>query len=161
MITEQFRWRRWLTMAAAVIALAAVFVTAEPRPQGAQAAACGGHHGVTVVVDFTHFGGGITIACAPGDPTTGLAALRTAGFTLTGTKRYGLAFVCRINNLPAPAADACVNTPPAGARWSYWHAPRHGSWTYSGSGAASYNPAPNTVEGWAFGAGTAPGISPP
>jgi len=145
--------------ATAALALAAGTLLAAPAP--ARAAACTGSTGVTVVVDFTRVGGGITTACAPGNPTTGLAALRGAGFTPTGTRRSGPAFVCRIDGLPTAAQDACVNTPPASAYWSYWHAPRQGTWTYSTLGAASHDPAPDTVEGWSFGSGQEPGISPP
>jgi hypothetical protein len=147
------------SLAAALTLITAVVVV---NPPAASAAACSGSTGVTVVVDFTAFGGGVTTACAPGDPTSGLTALTGAGFTVTGTQRWGLAFVCRINNLPAPAQQACVNTPPATAYWSYWHASTHGAaWTYSSSGATSYNPAPGTVEGWAFGSGSQPSITAP
>ncbi|WBB80390.1 hypothetical protein O7606_03140 [Micromonospora sp. WMMD882] len=142
--------------------VAAVTLTAvEPTPPAAQAAACTGATGVTVVVDFAALGGGVQVACAPGDPATGLAALQTAGFTVTGTSRWGLAFVCRINGKPTAATDPCVNTPPVTAYWSYWHAPAGGAWSYSSSGAGSYNPAPGSVEGWAFGAGAPPSVPAP
>jgi hypothetical protein len=147
------------TTTAAALALAAGALVVAPAP--AQAAACSGTTGVTVVVDFTRVGGDVVTACAPGDPATGLAALQGAGFAPTGTRRSGLAFICRINGLPTAAQDACVNTPPADAYWSYWHAARQGTWTYSTQGATVHNPAQNTVEGWSFGSGQAPGISPP
>jgi hypothetical protein len=150
-----------LTAAVAALVFATGLVAADPAARPAQAAACPGTTGVTVVVDFTAFGGGVTIACATGDPATGLAALQTAGFALTGTKRWGLAFVCRINGLPTAATEACVNTPPASAYWSYWHAVPGGAWSYSTGGASSHNPAPGTVEGWAFGSGAAPSITAP
>ena len=65
----------------------------------------------------------------------GLQALDAAGFTLTGTQRQGLAFVCRINGRPAAdeklATDGnpdyteqCVDTPPPDAYWAYWYADR-------------------------------------
>jgi hypothetical protein len=127
----------------------------------AQASACSGTTGVTVVVDFTAFGGGVTVECAHGDPDTGIEALQDAGFTVIGTQRWGLAFVCRINNLPAPVDEPCIDTPPVNAYWSYWHATPGGSWSYSPVGASSYDPTPGTVEGWSFGAGSAPGITPP
>jgi hypothetical protein len=133
---------------------------ADPAPKAAHAAACVGTTGVTVIVDFTAFGGGVTTACALGDPTSGLTALQGAGFTVTGTKRWGLAFICRLNGLPTAATEACVNTPPASAYWSYWHGTPGGTWSYSTSGASGYNPAPGTVEGWAFGSGSAPSVAP-
>ncbi|MGW9447410.1 hypothetical protein [Streptomyces sp. NPDC055632] len=62
---------------------------------------------------------GTVVRCAPGDQATGLAALRNAGFTIAGTQRWGEAFVCRIEGKPTAATEACVNTPPASAHWSY------------------------------------------
>jgi len=152
--------RRLATLLAATVT-AAGLVAADPAPPVAHAAACSGTSGVTVVVDFTALGGGVQIGCAPGDPATGLAALQGAGFTVTGTARWGLTFVCRIDGLPTSATDPCVNTPPATAYWSYWHAPSGGAWSYSTSGASSYDPAPGSVEGWSFGSGTAPGVPAP
>lgn len=159
------RIRRCATGLATAAVLTAAVLTATglaaAAPQPAQAAACSGTTGVTVVVDFTGFGGGVAVECAVGDPATGLAALQDAGFTVTGTQRWGLAFVCRIDGLPTPATEPCINTPPATAFWSYWHADAGGSWTFSNQGATSYDPAPGTVEGWAFGAGDEPSIPPP
>lgn len=144
--------RALVTLAVSVTAATGLAVAEAPA---ADAAACSSTSGVTVVVDFGSLGGGITTMCAPGDPASGLAALTGAGFTYSFVPRIpGL--VCQINVKPNPCNGA-----PTNAYWSYWHAPRRGTWTYSSSGAGGYNPAPNTVEGWAFGAGTKPGISPP
>lgn len=119
------------------------------------AAACTGTKGVTVVADFTKLGGKVKTACDPTDPKTGLAALKGAGFSYTFVPRFP-GFVCTIDKLPNPCNGA-----PATAYWSYWHAKPHGKWVYSSTGAATYNPKPGSVEGWAFGAGKPPGISPP
>jgi hypothetical protein len=154
------RLRRTVTAVLSILAFATGLAVVDAP--AAHAAACSGSTGVTVVVDFASLGGGVVVACAPGDPTSGLTALTGGGFTVAGTQRWGLAFVCRINGLPTAAQQACVNTPPASAYWSYWHASTHGAaWTYSSLGASSYNPAPGTVEGWAFGAGSAPSITAP
>lgn len=143
-------------LAAAGLGAASVLVGGTP----AEAAACSGSSGVTVVVDFGALGG-LQVGCAPGDPSTGLAALHAAGFSTVGTVHDGPGFVCRISGLPGPDREACNRTPPASAYWAYWHASRGGSWSYSSLGALSYNPAPGTVEGWAFGSGARPGIAPP
>jgi hypothetical protein len=140
-----------------VAALGAALVLAGPVP-AASAAACSGSSGVTVVVDYGALGG-IQVGCAAGDPGSGLSALHGAGFGTVGTQKDGPAFVCRINGVPA--ADPCVLTPPSSAYWSYWHGSRGGSWGYSSLGAAGYNPAPGSVEGWSYGAGGRPGIAPP
>ncbi|GIJ79956.1 hypothetical protein SAMN05443287_102478 [Micromonospora phaseoli] len=162
MSRAQISVRRWFAGLLAVAVVAAGLIVVEPSPRAAQAAACTGTSGVTVVVDYGPLGGGVQVACALGDPATGLAALQGAGFTVTGTQRWGLAFVCRINGQPTAASDPCINTPPASAYWSYWHASGSGAaWSYSTLGAGSYNPAPGTVEGWSFGSGAAPGITAP
>jgi hypothetical protein len=114
--------------------------------------------GVTLVVDFTAMNAGVIVTCVSGDPASGWEAL-TAVYTVVGSQQSGGALVCRINN--QPAADPCVRNPPLTAYWSYWHADRGGTWQYSSLGAASYDPRPATVEGWAFGAGTAPAVAPP
>ncbi len=128
-------------------------------PTSAALAGCTTTSGVTVVVDLSHWGRGVVTACAPGTPTSGLAALRAAGVSVTGTQRYGTAFVCRLSGLPAAAEEACVDTPPASAYWAYFHA-SGGAWVSSTLGASSYRPAVGSIEGWAFGAGGAPAVSP-
>ncbi|WP_086661146.1 hypothetical protein [Lentzea kentuckyensis] len=138
------------------VALALV-VAFLPVPVPAHAAGC---DGVTVVVDFRALGGGVQQGCAPGSPTSGVAALTAAGFGYTYASRQQ-GFVCRINGKPGADADRCVTTSPASAYWSYWHGSPGGSWSYSNQGAATYVPARGTVEGWAFGAGEQPGIAPP
>lgn len=149
-------WGRLVLLAGLVAATA--WLTAAP----AGAAACTGDDGVTVVVDSTAVGGGIRVACAPGDPASGLAALTAAGFGVDEVASQA-GFVCRIDG--APSDQGCQQTPPADAYWGYWHAERGGSWSYSRAGAGSRDPAPGSVEGWAFttggGAPTAPGVAPP
>src|SRR4029077_8628429 len=83
----------------AAIAMVAVVAPA-PRVGAAPARACTTKSGVTVIVDFTHFGRNIERGCAAGRPDTALAALHAAGFATAGTAQYGDAFVCRINGLP-------------------------------------------------------------
>ena len=133
--------------------------------------------GVTVVVDFRALGGPVVVRCAPGPGGpgfSGIDALQQAGFTPTGTARYGLAFVCRINGRPGPDEtlavrdnpdyqEKCETTPPQSAYWGYWYAPNGGSWTYSNRGAANRDAIPGGFEGWAFslnGARPAPGVVP-
>jgi hypothetical protein len=123
---------------------------------------CLGGSGVTVVVNFKAFHGKIAIRCAPGHPDNGIEALRQADYTVKGTKKTGLAFVCRINRKPSPQRQKCINIPPANAYWAYYHA-KHGAkkWTYSSTGPLSYHPPQGSIEAWAWGDGRKPGISPP
>jgi hypothetical protein len=122
---------------------------------------CSGTSGVTVTVDFTAFGGVEQTRCAAGAQTSGITAMQNAGFTPAGTTHYGLAFVCRINNLPSPTQDPCVNTPPPTAYWAYYHALSGATtWSYSSSGASSYKPPLGSIDAWAFGNGATPSLTP-
>jgi len=143
---------------AAAAVLAAGLAVAAPASPAAAAACPAPDSGVTVIVDFAGLGGGIQLRCAPGDPATGLAALQAAGFDLTFVAVQP-GFVCRIDGRPGD--DPCQRVPPLTEYWSYWHADRGGSWTYSSFGAGLRNPGPGEVEGWAFGAGRQPGVPPP
>jgi hypothetical protein len=143
-----------LIVAAALVAVAGV-APASP----AHAAACEEGGGVTVVVDFASLGGGVETDCAGGDPGSGVEALRAAGHEPTRAAQQAGYFVCRIDG--KPANDPCQRASPADAYWSYWHARPGGSWTYSSTGPAERDPAPGTVEGWAFGAGDPPSVAPP
>lgn len=152
--------RRGIGAAAGVLVLSvtpvvAVTGAAQVPASAATSAACSGKTGVTVVVDFTKLHGKVKVACAGHEPRTGLAALRQAGFSYTFVPRIP-GFVCTIDKLPKHCNGA-----PTSAYWSYWHAKRHGTWKYSGLGAASYHPKPGQVDGWAFGAGKPPKMSPP
>ncbi|TPG19474.1 hypothetical protein [Pedococcus bigeumensis] len=121
----------------------------------AQAAACSGTSGVTVVIDY---GSSSTTSCASGDPTSAMSALRAVA-AVVSPQRYPGTVVCRING--TPASDPCIQMPPADAYWAFYHALRGGSWTYSQVGVAGYNPAPGSVIGFAFGSGGAPSSAPP
>ena len=125
-------------------------------PSGpAEAAACSGTSGVTVLVQFPDH---TEVGCAAGDPVTGYQALSRAGFSLTFATGNGTGAVCSINGYPD---HACPSMPPQSAYWAYFHARPGGSWSYSSTGGGSYNPKPGTVEGWRFGSGAAPSAAPP
>ena len=138
-----------LVVLAAVVALVGALV-ATPAPAAAETC-----DGVWVVVDAREVGGGTNTRCAPGNPSSGLDALSKAGFSYAFVPRQP-GMVCTIDSRPDPCNGA-----PTDAYWSYWHAPAGGSWTYASSGAGQRDPAPGTVEGWAFGAGSPPGQHPP
>lgn len=139
----------------AVLVAGAGAVTAVP----AHAAACSEGAGVTVVVDFASLGGGVQTGCAAGDPASGVAALQNAGHEPMRAGSQAGYFVCRIDG--KPASDPCHRGSPADAYWSYWTGQPGGSWTYSDTGPADRDPAPGSVEGWAFGAGKPPSSPPP
>ncbi len=138
-----------------------------PPPAAGSDGPCPGTTGVTVVVDYQALGaGGPVVRCAPGSPGTGFKALIAAGFLIVEVQNVpGL--LCRIDGLPGPDRATCINTPPASAYWSYWHAARGGAWTYSTDGGKTRQPPVGSVEGWSFsddglpGAASPPRIDPP
>jgi len=139
----------------------AIFAVVAPAPRVNAASGCTATSGVTVIVDFTHFGRPVERGCASGTPATALAALRAAGFTTAGTANYGDAFLCRIDGLPLPKAEACAVTPPARSSWSFYFArPSDADWVYSSSGVSSYQPHAGTMIAFAFGNRARPGVRP-
>jgi len=136
----------------AALLLAAVAL-ALPAP--AEAAACSGTSGVTVLVQFPDH---TVVGCAAGDPSSGYQALSRAGFSVTFATGNGTGAICSINGYPD---HACPSMPPQSAYWAYFHAKPGGSWSYSNTGGGGYNPKPGTVEGWRFGSGSAPTSAPP
>ncbi len=121
-------------------------------PAGADPIAdCSTTQGEIVVVDFSPWGGNIVRGCAA-TLSTGYAGLQSAGFTTAGDDHDGPALICRIDDDPPPSQDACVNTPPASAYWSDWHAAAgSNTWSYSTQGPMSYEPQPGSVDAWVFG----------
>jgi hypothetical protein len=138
--------------------------------------------GVTVVIDFQELDGNGGVAaptitrCSPnpsGGARNGIQALQDAGIAVTGTVRWGLSFVCRIENRPSATetipltgnptyTEPCVNTPPAGAYWSYWNANGTGTtWTYSSFGPTFRNVIPGGFEGWSFSLNKTATTNPP
>ncbi|MFV2114710.1 hypothetical protein ACFHW0_20565 [Micromonospora sp. LOL_025] len=134
----------------ALTAAGTVVGSGTPASAAGSAGYCPDASGVTVVVDFHELGGGTVVRCARGEQPTGLAALKNAGFQVTGTLRWGEGFVCRIEGKPSTASEKCVDTPPASAYWSYWHAASGGNWTYSDKGVLNRRPPAGSFEGWSF-----------
>jgi hypothetical protein len=144
-----------LTLAATAASLTASAVPASADPIGD----CTATKGAVVAVDFGPWSGTVLRGC-DASPTTGYNLLHNGGFTTTGTQHDGPAFICRIGDpafnsgtqYPTAAQDACVNTPPASAYWSYWIAPAgQTTWSYSPLGAMSDVPKAGEVEAWVYG----------
>jgi hypothetical protein len=159
---------RWFAAALALVAIGASVPVAAARAQSASPydGPCLDNVGITVVIDFRELGGGVNVRCTGGAASSGLDALDLAGVAWEPVLRFP-GFVCRIAGKPGPDAEACINTPPASAYWTYWLAPRGGQWCYSTVGPGTRTPPPGTVEGWSFaldkvGAEVpAPGYAPP
>lgn len=163
--------RRARRGAAALLLLAVTLVGAEgagPSPAAAidpsrgRPGFCTNGTGVTVVVDFQQLGGETYVRCFPSaSPGTGLDALRGAGFQIEGVRRWGESFVCRIENRPSAVehvalegdpdyTERCIETPPAGAYWSYWYAGNNCTWNYSQWGLKNRRFLSGGFEGWSF-----------
>jgi hypothetical protein len=122
---------------------------------------CSTTGGVVIVVDFTAFGRSVNRQCDPDTSTNALTSMNAEGFTTQGDSHDGDAFVCRINGLPTPAQDPCVNTPPASAYWAFWIAnPGQTTWSVSPLGAMSLYPKPGSTELWSYGSGATPSFPP-
>ncbi|MFP3914707.1 MAG: hypothetical protein ACLFWM_07505 [Actinomycetota bacterium] len=111
---------------------------------------CPPGEGTTVVVDFAGLGGGVVVECAP-TASTGFEALAEAGFQITRVQENP-AFLCRIDGLPSPEEEDCVDIPPQSAFWSYWTAERGGEWRFNTSGAGGS--VSGDLEGWSFSSGS-------
>ena len=159
--------RRAPALVLALVLVVAGTVAAAPTARAAEVGvttgACPTADGVTVVVDFQGLGGGTVTRCVTGAGDDGFAALRGAGFSVVEPASTPN-FVCRIDGAPGPASEACIDTPPHNAYWSYWRAKRGGAWVYSDIGAASKGTArAGSVQGWSFsdGSNPPPRVAPP
>jgi hypothetical protein len=153
---------RTVVAAAVAVGLAAIpAVVSLVAPAQARAAPlrdCTATHGTIVA---------IVRGCGIGEKT-GYALLHAAGFTTAGDAHDGPAFICRLGDAafaggrqyPTPQQQACVQTPPDSAHWSYWLAgPDAQHWSTSQLGAMSEIPRPGEVQLWTFGATNATGTS--
>ena len=147
---DRSRTGRLLSACAVLAVLAAVVPFADPAPAAAASAAgaCTGTSGVTVVVDARNTGGAISVRCALGPQPSGWKALENAGHTLTSPPQYPGTAVCQIDGLPQAGFPTCWESNV----WWYSHAtnPNGAAWTNSSVGAATYAPAPGSVEGWKY-----------
>ncbi|MGW4831921.1 ABC transporter substrate-binding protein [Amycolatopsis japonica] len=155
--------KRVLPAVAAVFLIAATAPSAHAVDQSkGYPGFCKDATGVTVVVDFQQLGGTTIVRCNPQTTRgTGLDALKGAGFQIAGVQRWGESFVCRVENRPSAAEtvpitgrgdyrEPCVDTPPAQAYWSYWHASNNCAWDYSQWGVKNRDFIPGGFEGWSF-----------
>lgn len=143
---------------------------AAPVPTGWTSGYCVGDAGVTVVVDFQELGGGTVTRCAQVSAgASGVSVLQAAGFSVTGTTRWGLGFVCRLQGRPSADEvlgvgdgyrEACQDTPPGSAFWSYWLADNGGRWAFSQVGAGAHSAKPGSFEGWSFSLNKTPSTNP-
>jgi hypothetical protein len=58
------------------------------------------------------------IGCIPSDRDYAIDIFRSGGISLEGTGKYGLDVVCRVEGLPGPEIEQCVDMPPENAYWA-------------------------------------------
>lgn len=104
-----------------------------------------------------------TVRCAT-KTADGLAALKSAGFTITKAGSGSNAYLCAIQHYPKDCKAAWKSM----RYWSYWKAKLNpdgswGDWEYSNKGAGSSKPTAGYAEGWRFvdGRAVAPSLKPP
>jgi len=96
---------------------------------------------------------GVGSACVPWHSGMTGADVLSANFTVTyGQPPSYAGFVLMINGIGTAQPDTTHY-------WAYFH-DTGGGWVYSGSGAASFDPQPGSVEGWAYDNGQNPAPSP-
>lgn len=140
--------RSLVVILAALVCLAAV----GSQPSRAQAA---NHAGIVVQLGD----GSVTTACVSfdSDQITGYDLLLGSGLSVEASFDAMGAAVCSINGTGCSVDDCFCNFPPD--YWSYWQS-SGGSWTYSNLGASSSSVTNGEVEGWSWGGGNPPSVSP-
>jgi hypothetical protein len=105
---------------------------------------------VALVVDGRSIGSDVTTTCAKVPKgATGVDVLEAAGHHI-GFRDDGL--LCTIDGLPK---GGCATVDDS-HYWAYFHrAPGATTWTYSSEGAATYQPANRSTEGWVYDDGKA------
>ncbi len=90
--------------------------------------------------------------CVSNFTKTSWDLLISAQLSVTGTQKYPVGFVCRINGFPDESVESCMDTPNSRVgSWAYFVAGSgSGSWQYSSWGASSHKPACGSAEAWVF-----------
>ena len=75
---------------------------------------------INLYVDYGPLDGGtkLTKCVDVSTKTVALDVLKMVNLKLEGTKKYGLAVVCRVNGLPNQKAESCEAMPPGKAYWA-------------------------------------------
>jgi hypothetical protein len=74
-----------------------------------------------------------------------------AGLTVSGTDKYPVGFVCRIEGFPSEDVEPCAETPGTkNGSWAYFLGDENNSWVYSPIGASTHKVKCGVSEGWRF-----------
>ena len=91
------------------------------------------------------------------DTITGYELLERSGFSFVASFETQGAAICQIEADGCPANDCFCQSPPD--YWSYWHL-NEGDWVYSYQGSGLYTVEDGIVDGWAWGPGEPPPMTP-
>ncbi len=74
---------------------------------------------VNVRVDFASLKDQVVSKCIPvTGQDSALNIFRNAGIELSGTDKYGMDVICRVNGLPDAKVEPCLTMPPEDAFWA-------------------------------------------
>lgn len=74
-----------------------------------------------------------------------------AGLEVSGTDKYPVGFVCRIEDFPGKDVEPCGETPGnKNGSWAYFLGDENNSWQYSPIGASTHKVKCGVSEGWRF-----------
>jgi hypothetical protein len=74
-----------------------------------------------------------------------------AGLEVSGTDKYPVGFVCRIEGFPSESEEPCSDTPGTkNGSWAYFLGDEKNQWQYSPIGASTHKVKCGVSEGWRF-----------
>jgi hypothetical protein len=108
--------------------------------------------GTSLVIDFgTNENKPLIKKCVQDFEGNSWDLFEAAKVNVTGTEKYPVGFVCRIENFPTENTEPCKETPGTkNGSWAYFLSDENGAWEYSPIGASMHKAACGVSEGWRF-----------
>ena len=108
--------------------------------------------GTSLVIDFgTDQNEDLIEKCVQNFEGNSWDLFEAAGVIVTGTEKYPVGFVCRIQDFPSAANEPCKETPgTTNGSWAYFLSNENGVWEYSPIGASTHKVQCGVSEGWRF-----------
>ena len=108
--------------------------------------------GTSLVVDFgTSSDKPAEVKCVKSYNGYSWDLFEAAGLEVSGTDKYPVGFVCRIEGFPSESQEPCTDTPGTkNGSWAYFLGNENNSWTYSPIGASTHKVKCGVSEGWRF-----------
>lgn len=108
--------------------------------------------GTSLVVDF---GSGsklpTEVKCVQNFEGYSWDLFEAAGLEVSGTDKYPVGFVCRIEGFPSDSEEPCTETPGTkNGSWAYFLGDENNEWKYSPIGASTHKVKCGVSEGWRF-----------